>query len=700
MFVAQQPLPAPPAGGAAIGEVLIALLLSLGVMLPVGWFLVRERAGKPTVIGRAADWVASKDGLPRWAGLPSYLTITALLTAGFGVWWDVATHMQNGRDEGPLANPSHYPIFLAILAFFSAGIISMTLAKGELPRRSFRIAPGWHAPMGAMIITAAGTIALIGFPADDVWHRLFGQDVTEWGPTHIMMIGGAVTCVLGIPLLFAEARQLGYPGALGFAGKLRSAIALSTCIVPFAFLMEFDLGVPQFPAATQFIIAGFLIGWIFTAVRAYFGPGGALLAWGVYIGAHLFLMGTTALLDDVLLARFLLFLPSALLIELVALVVSPRRGFAFAVTSGVLVGTLGMLAEWQWSKVFMPLPQPLPASALPLMLAVATAAAIGGGLLAGWHVRMLARIGSRDGVSHETSFEGFESVLRRGRLGFAVAPGRALFGFWQRRQVALASPDEGGVLRKHGAGLAGALVFIALMAVFAPPTANDGLRGTVQLSDVTYSDGRQAEECNGDEKCLARVTVTMRPAAAADDAVWFYALAWQGRHANAEADLPRDPTSDAPGVMRVKLLPTGTPGEYVSEHKLPFYGNWKTLIRLHQAPTVHMALPLHAPNDPAIASAKGRQIVTGDGETVELITEHEFLQREIKDDVPSWLWAAAYGVVNTSWLVLIGFYGWCYAMAAYGAPNRRKRAASGSASGSTSDRTSSGGATRRATSGV
>ena len=25
------------------------------------------------------------------------------------------------------------------------------------------------------------------------FHRLFGQDVTEWGPTHVMMIGGAVT---------------------------------------------------------------------------------------------------------------------------------------------------------------------------------------------------------------------------------------------------------------------------------------------------------------------------------------------------------------------------------------------------------------------------------------------------------------------------------------------------------------------------
>ena len=41
-------------------------------------------------------------------------------------------------------------------------------------------------------MTAAGGFALIGFPLDDVWHRLFGQDVTLWGPTHLMLIGGAV----------------------------------------------------------------------------------------------------------------------------------------------------------------------------------------------------------------------------------------------------------------------------------------------------------------------------------------------------------------------------------------------------------------------------------------------------------------------------------------------------------------------------
>ena len=47
--------------------------------------------------------------------------------------------------------------------------------------------------------------ALIGFPLDDVWHRLFGQDVTLWGPTHLMLIGGAGLSTAGIILLHREA---------------------------------------------------------------------------------------------------------------------------------------------------------------------------------------------------------------------------------------------------------------------------------------------------------------------------------------------------------------------------------------------------------------------------------------------------------------------------------------------------------------
>ncbi len=608
-----------PAGGAAVDEILIAAAMAFAVLVAVGYVVIREVTGHTTLIGRLADWTARQDGLTRWSSLPMYLLVLSLLSAGFGVWWDVPIHMQNGRDSGPLANPSHYPIFLGILGFTSAGLLSMGLARDPLPRRTLRLLPTWRVPFGSLVIVGAGQIALLGFPADDLWHRLFGQDVTEWGPTHVMMIGGAVTCILGIPLLLAEAHQAGAPGTRTMIGRWRQAIVLGLCIIPVAFLMEFDLGVPQYPAATQFVIAGFMATWIFAAVRQSFGPGGALLAWGVYLVMHAFLWVTISLIPGVLTARFLLLLPAAVLVELVALVLSPRlRPVAFGIASGVAVGTVGLFAEWLWSDIFLPPPQPVAASSLPLLLGAGTVAAVGGGLLAAWHVARLD-------------------------------------------DVAAESPPT--VVRQRWTGLVGVGLAVALMAVFAPPRAgSQDIEATVAYSDVVSESGATA--CDGAERCLARVTVRLEPADAAEDAIWLYGLAWQGRGPKADAvDPPRDPAQNAPGIVRTEMRATGVPGEYRSVHRLPLYGNWKSLVRLHLPPTTMIAVPLHAPDDPAIESDRGREILVADGDTVPVSPEKQFLQREIKDDVPAWLNATAYTLVIGSWLLLVLFFGWCYARA-------------------------------------
>ena len=61
------------------------------------------------------------------------------------------------------------------------------------------------------LCVACGAFALSGFPLDDMWHRVFGQDVTLWGPTHLMLIGGASLATLGSLALLSEAvATLGY----------------------------------------------------------------------------------------------------------------------------------------------------------------------------------------------------------------------------------------------------------------------------------------------------------------------------------------------------------------------------------------------------------------------------------------------------------------------------------------------------------
>lgn len=671
---------APPAGGAALDQVLIAFAAFAAIYIPLGIFLLRERDGKSTFIGRLADRVSAVDGLPRWAGLPSYLALVSLISCAFGVYWDVPIHMQNGRDEGPLANPSHFPIMFGIFFFLAAGVISAGLAKDPLPRRTVRLTPKWRVPMGTLVLLGAGAIAAAGFPADDVWHRLFGQDVTEWGPTHVMMIGGAVTCILAVPLLLAEASQVGQPaarrwtwiGGLATGGlrlfgrilppvrreapetvladraawstRLFMTIVIGLCIIPVGFLMEFDLGVPQFPAATMFIISGFLTAWIFTAGRLFFGPGGALVTWLTYIGVRVLIYAITLPVPDIHRAHWLLFLGPALCIELLALVVR-NRGPVFAAAGGLLAGGAGLATEWWWMDAFMPYPLPPETQQMPLMLTVGAIAAAGGGLLGWSFARHLERIADLPDASAP------------------VGDGMTAAGRW--------------------VGTAGTLAFVALMAIFAPPTSagevevvktceGDECRTTyepVAGTDVIMGHVRYDDDCIGTDGCSAVITVRTDPVDAADDAVWVSALAYQGRH-RTSGDVPGD------GMISVAMESTGRTGEFRSSEALPLYGSWKVLVRLHLAPTTMVSLPVHMPADNAIDGPASGLVQVDDDTVAAFVHEPFMLQRERKPDVPVWLWTTMYGVVIASWLVLLAFYGWLYAAAAgaSGVPARRETA--------------------------
>ena len=621
---------APSAGGAAFHEILIAAGIAAVPVLFFGWVTLRERTGHTTLVGRLADWAAAFSGVPRWLALPVVLGIVSVLSAGLGVWWDVPIHMQNGRDPGPLANPSHYPILLGLLGITHSGVLSMALARDPLPRHTVRIAPGWRVPLGSLIITLAGLIAVTGFPLDDFWHRIFGQDVTEWGPTHVLMIGGAVTFVLGVPVLLAEAAQVSAPLTRGFLGRLLGTGAIAFCGLPFAFLMEFDLGLPQFPAATQFIIFAFLMAWIGISARLWMGPGGALIVLVLYWAAHGVLFLAISALPDVLVARFLLAAPALVLIELVAAALQPKRRdqpFLFAIVSGLLVGSLGMYGEWLWSKHFMPLPQPFPSSSLPLLLTTSTIAGVGGSLMALWLSSRVRIIGSST------------------------------------------PPASHASLPYRGYGLAGLLTFVVLMGVFGVQRGGPEHHAVITYADVT---GGRTDCTNATSRCEAAVTARFTDGDPAADATWFYAMGWQGSPRGA-TNVPEDPQAHVPGVVRVRMLPTGRTGEYRSEHRLPLYGPWKTLLRLHRGTNEMMAIPLYMPDDPAITSARGRLIQVADGDTATLRFEVPLMQRERRDDVPTWAFEAATIAVMALWLTVLLGYGWCYNRAAAPLDARRRK---------------------------
>src|SRR4051812_46921776 len=189
----------PPAGGAAIGQVVGA---TLGMTVVTGALLAvvaGHRSGRIRFLGRAARWAGQATGVTEWSALPTMVLLAvSLLTAVFGMYWDISIHLDNGRDPGPLANPAHYFILAGLFGVFSSGVLAVALTGDRRPGPSaVRLPNGWWAPLGAIVIIACGAVSLLAFPLDDGWHRIFGQDVTLWGPTHLLLIGGASLSILG-----------------------------------------------------------------------------------------------------------------------------------------------------------------------------------------------------------------------------------------------------------------------------------------------------------------------------------------------------------------------------------------------------------------------------------------------------------------------------------------------------------------------
>ena len=129
-FTALLAAAAPPAGGAAIGQIVVATAAATiitGFLFALG---IGHRMGRTDVLDRAGAYAERQSGLPGWAALPAAVITGALIVALFGMLWDISIHIDEGRDEGPLANPAHYFILVGLFGVFAAGFLAMRDAEG------------------------------------------------------------------------------------------------------------------------------------------------------------------------------------------------------------------------------------------------------------------------------------------------------------------------------------------------------------------------------------------------------------------------------------------------------------------------------------------------------------------------------------------------------------------------------------------
>ncbi|MBJ7473169.1 MAG: hypothetical protein JHD16_17820, partial [Solirubrobacteraceae bacterium] len=147
---------AQPAGGAPTTQLILATLFAgsmTAAVLLVAWL---HRSGRTTLLTTIGDWVGNREGLPGWAAVPAAIGWGSLGLAFFGVYWDISLHLDQGRDDGPLANLAHYPILLGLQGLFLAGVLALVMPKkgSYVGPSAVRIAPGWRVPVASLTLMA------------------------------------------------------------------------------------------------------------------------------------------------------------------------------------------------------------------------------------------------------------------------------------------------------------------------------------------------------------------------------------------------------------------------------------------------------------------------------------------------------------------------------------------------------------------
>jgi hypothetical protein len=139
--------------------------------------------------------------------------LAAKIVGGWGLGWDIRWHLMIGRDSFWI--PPH------VMTYFSVAVTAI-LALGVLALETWAARGGRGTPAGS--IKLAGLVGSRGFhlawwgialtilaaPIDDLWHRLFGIDVTLWSPPHLLGLAGAQVNTLACVAIAMEAWPRGH----------------------------------------------------------------------------------------------------------------------------------------------------------------------------------------------------------------------------------------------------------------------------------------------------------------------------------------------------------------------------------------------------------------------------------------------------------------------------------------------------------
>ena len=120
--------------------------------------------------------------------------VAAKMLAGWGLQWDIQWHVRIGRDSFWIAPHVMTYAGVGAVVLLSFGILAWdTWRHRRAPAAGDAITvlritgtPGFHLAAWGIALT------VLAAPIDDLWHRLFGVDVTIWSPPHLLGLLGSL----------------------------------------------------------------------------------------------------------------------------------------------------------------------------------------------------------------------------------------------------------------------------------------------------------------------------------------------------------------------------------------------------------------------------------------------------------------------------------------------------------------------------
>ncbi|MBW3626394.1 MAG: hypothetical protein KY412_02165 [Actinobacteria bacterium] len=315
-----------------------------------------------------------RTGYAGWSVIGAVSGLVLLGLAMIGLHWDVAWHVDLGRDKQVFTLP-HVLILAALVGLMAVSLVTIAVATATQAdvRLRFR---RWRVPSSALLLLLFRAGGFVAFFLDELWHRAYGVDVTLLSPPHLGLLASGSLSAIALWLMLLEGRTEAGPTALGRA--LHVVTLASVLIALSTYQLEFDYGVPLFSLVLLPVLLVAASGLALIPARLAIGPGGAIAVAVTFLA----LRGPVTLLMGALghtMPHLALYLPAALAVELVAWRAGTDRPVRFAVTCAGLIASLGLAGEWAWQVTVGH--HHIAAGSWPLAATLVIAASLGGTLL-------------------------------------------------------------------------------------------------------------------------------------------------------------------------------------------------------------------------------------------------------------------------------------------------------------------------------